>query len=56
MHLWLGFAIAALVLWGVTGVTQKFRALRWRVHSPGNLREAMEALQTQEAGLDSYDR
>lgn len=23
MHLWLGFAVAALVLWGVTGVTQK---------------------------------
>lgn len=23
MHLWLGFAAAALVLWGITGVTQK---------------------------------
>lgn len=23
MHIWLGFAILALVLWGITGVTQK---------------------------------
>lgn len=23
MHLWLGFAVTALVLWGITGVTQK---------------------------------
>ena len=23
MHLWLGFAVLALVLWGITGVTQK---------------------------------
>ncbi len=28
MHLWLGFAIAALVLWGVTGVTQKLSTNR----------------------------
>ena len=23
MHIWLGFAILALVFWGITGVTQK---------------------------------
>ena len=28
MHLWLGFAITALVLWGVTGVTQKLSTNR----------------------------
>src|ERR1700760_4545325 len=28
MHLWLGFAIGALVLWGVTGVTQKLSTNR----------------------------
>ena len=28
MNLWLGFAIAALVLWGVTGVTQKLSTNR----------------------------
>ena len=28
MHLWLGFAVAALVLWGVTGVTQKLSTNR----------------------------
>jgi bacterial/archaeal transporter family protein len=28
MHLWLGFAILALVLWGVTGVTQKLSTNR----------------------------
>ena len=28
MQLWLGFAIAALVLWGVTGVTQKLSTNR----------------------------
>src|SRR5260370_26743591 len=28
MNLWLGFAIAALVLWGGTGVTQKLRTTR----------------------------
>lgn len=28
MHLWLGFAIAALVLWGITGVTQKLSTNR----------------------------
>jgi hypothetical protein len=35
---------------------QKFAALYWRVHSPGNLRCARGALQTQEGWLDSYDR
>jgi transporter family protein len=28
MHLWLGYATAALVLWGVTGVTQKLSTNR----------------------------
>lgn len=28
MHLWLGFAILALVLWGITGVTQKLSTNR----------------------------
>jgi transporter family protein len=28
MHLWLGFAIAALILWGITGVTQKLSTNR----------------------------
>jgi bacterial/archaeal transporter family protein len=28
MHLWLGFAIVALVLWGITGVTQKLSTNR----------------------------
>jgi bacterial/archaeal transporter family protein len=28
MHLWLAFSIAALVLWGVTGVTQKLSTNR----------------------------
>ena len=28
MHLWLGYAVAALVLWGVTGVTQKLSTNR----------------------------
>ena len=28
MHLWLGFAVAALILWGVTGVTQKLSTNR----------------------------
>src|ERR1700758_5788842 len=28
MHLWLGFAILALVLWGATGVTQKLSTNR----------------------------
>ena len=28
MHVWLGFAILALVLWGVTGVTQKLSTNR----------------------------
>jgi bacterial/archaeal transporter family protein len=28
MHLWLGFAVLALVLWGVTGVTQKLSTNR----------------------------
>src|ERR1700676_681418 len=28
MHAWLGFAVAALVLWGVTGVTQKLSTNR----------------------------
>jgi transporter family protein len=28
MHLWLGFAITALVLWGITGVTQKLSTNR----------------------------
>jgi transporter family protein len=28
MHLWLGFAVAALVLWGVTGITQKLSTNR----------------------------
>ena len=28
MHVWLGFAIAALVLWGITGVTQKLSTNR----------------------------
>src|SRR5579863_2386186 len=28
MHVWLGFAVAALVLWGVTGVTQKLSTNR----------------------------
>ncbi len=28
MHLWLGFAVAALVLWGITGVTQKLSTNR----------------------------
>jgi len=28
VHLWLGFAVAALVLWGVTGVTQKLSTNR----------------------------
>ncbi|HLY41696.1 MAG TPA: DMT family transporter [Terracidiphilus sp.] len=28
MHLWLAFAIAALVLWGITGVTQKLSTNR----------------------------
>ena len=28
MHIWLGFAILALVLWGITGVTQKLATNR----------------------------
>jgi transporter family protein len=28
MHLWLGFSIVALVLWGITGVTQKLATNR----------------------------
>ena len=28
MHVWLGFAILALVLWGITGVTQKLSTNR----------------------------
>lgn len=28
MHLWLGFAVLALVLWGITGVTQKLSTNR----------------------------
>ena len=28
MHIWLGFAILALVLWGITGVTQKLSTNR----------------------------
>jgi bacterial/archaeal transporter family protein len=28
MHLWLGFAILALILWGITGVTQKLSTNR----------------------------
>lgn len=28
MHLWLGFSILALVLWGITGVTQKLATNR----------------------------
>ncbi len=28
MHVWLGFAVVALVLWGVTGVTQKLSTNR----------------------------
>ena len=28
MHIWLGFAVLALVLWGITGVTQKLSTNR----------------------------
>lgn len=28
MHIWLGFAVMALVLWGITGVTQKLSTNR----------------------------
>jgi len=28
LHIWLGFAILALVLWGITGVTQKLSTNR----------------------------
>jgi len=28
MHIWLGFAVAALILWGITGVTQKLSTNR----------------------------
>ena len=37
-------------------LAQKFAALLWRVHSPGNLRCARGPLQTQDGWLDSYDR
>jgi hypothetical protein len=37
-------------------LSEKFVALPWRVHSPGNLRCSGGPLQTQEGWLDSHDR
>ena len=48
--------LRTLILLPTSAITQRFRALLWRVRSTGNLRGVIEPLQIQEAGHDSQDR